>query len=339
MPSDFAPKGSSCTPTDTAIRLFVNACQPIAATLDTAWLTGSLAFTLGSSATAPRTLAAVDSILISYAGSAAGWDTAELHLRYDLGSGVRDTMILLTGRSSAASNPQFLHRAAASAYYGQLDSLGMGIDISSSINLDSLWPFVTDIQATFAFDSSVVGFQSYSAPAGWLLSSLTSHGNSVDFSVHKTSGAATRPLEIGTALFSPNSQTLATSWVTLPRFVIEAGGQAISLCVSDNEDSHWSVKSLGEQSDVTKAPSPGSMPNADLVVYPNPARSDCFVYNPNVSTALVTLYDVTGRSVASTSVSGHSTSTLDMESLASGSYILIDQVAGRIATYQISKIR
>ncbi len=160
------------------------------------------------------------------------------------------TSFTIIGSSSSGTSGQ-LHREAASAYFGGFDSLTLAVDINSSINLDSLWSFITDMQFSYGWDSSVVSFSSYLAPAGWPVVSTTPHGNSVDISIHNASSAATNPLGLGTAIFTPNNSGLASSWVMLPQLLIVAGGQTISLCVAENEDSHWAVKTLGASSGVT----------------------------------------------------------------------------------------
>ncbi len=319
--SKIIPK--SCSAVDTVVPLAVSGCfwHPM---LDSAWLTGSPFFTLTDTRSLPRSLARGDSIRLEFAGS----DTsvvALLHLRYDVGSGMEDTAIVLTGEPSPlTSNPQWLHRAAAAAYMGGVDTLTMGVDIDSHVNLDSLWTNLTDIQGTFAFDSSVVTFEAYLPPAGWSATSFANHGNAVDFSIHKISATPTQPLDLGTALFMPAKAELATTWVTLPRFAIEVGGQALSLCVSDNEDSHWSVKTLGEQSDVTMAPEAnrdGRSPH-DLTVYPNPAANQLFLHNPLDHAMEVTIYDAIGRVELSTEVPALSTGTVSLASLPRGTYLV-----------------
>ena len=332
---------SSCEAVDTTLRVTFAGCisNP---TLDSLWLTGSPGFTLRDTRSLPRTLAKGDSIPLTYA-STGSLDTAYVHLRYDLGSGTRDTMLLLIGKPSPlASNPQRLHREAASAYFGQIDSLRMGVDISSAVNLDSLWPFISDIQGTFAFDSSIVQFQSYIAPAGWSLRSFANNGNSIDFGIHNISSVASNPLDLGMALFSPNNNELATSWVTLPRFVIDAGGKALSLCVTDNEDSHWAVKTLGAVSGVAPQRAPTTRESTtqdEISIYPNPAENEFFVRNTNTHPALITVYDAVGRSVATANVGAASTSTIDIASLARGTYVVVCQIGDHMAVRRLDKSR
>ncbi len=329
---------SSCQPLDTTVNTGIIGCLPTSGLLDSLWLSGSLAFALADTRSTPRSLAPIDSVLISYAGTSGGADTAELHIRYDLGSGIHDTTILLTGTmaSPLLAQPARLHREAASAYLGGVDSLELGMDLGAQINLDSLWPYLNDIEGTFAFDSSIVSFESYTPPAGWTITTLANHGDAVDFGIHKISGQATQPLDLGAALFLPNTTQLATSWVTLPRFVLNIGKQAISLCVTDNEDSHWSVKTLGAQSGVTEAPTAAG---DGISIYPNPAESEFFVRNTNAHPALITLYDAIGRNVASANVGAASTSTIDIASLARGSYVVVCHVGDRMVVRRLDKSR
>jgi hypothetical protein len=327
---------SSCVPIDIIIPVDVNGCAILSAYIDSLWLTGSSAFRISDMRTAPRVLSSVDSILVSYAGT-SGPDTSLLHLRYNLGSGAQDTTIQLIGilASPFLGAPSMLHRESASAYYGQLDSLTLGVDLSTQINLDSLWPSITSIQATYTWDSSVVSFASYLPPAGWLVSSLTSHGNAVDFSIQNVNSSATHPLNLGTALFRPRTSQQAASWVELPSLVLGIGGQAVSLCVSDNEDNHWAVKTLGVQSGVAEVPSS----EQDITVYPNPAGDELFVQNTNSSEIQITIYDAIGKSVASRNVLPASTTSIGMGSLARGSYLCVSHIGDRIVTRKINKVQ
>ncbi|MFI5202258.1 MAG: T9SS type A sorting domain-containing protein, partial [Candidatus Kapaibacterium sp.] len=260
------------TPVDTSIPLDIVGCGTLTGTLDSLWLTGSSAFQLADSLTAPRTLGIVDSILVSYDGT-PGSDTSTLHLRFDLGSGQHDTTIQLIGNSPTPStimDSAQLHRESASAYDGQFDSLTLGVDISSAVNLDSLWPYITDIQATYSWDSSVVRYVSYLPPIGWTVSSVNSQGNEADISIHKISSSPSNPLILGTAIFLPNQNQPATSWIRLPRFIMDAGCETVSIIATDNEDSHWAVMTLGVQSGVAQVPNTPQ----DISIYPNPASNE-----------------------------------------------------------------
>jgi len=326
LPSTFpSVLQSSCTAADTEIALGVIGCGSPTGVLDSVWLTSgagdkSTPFAISDSRSAPRMLATLDSILLSY-HSTHGPDTAELHLRYDIGSGPRDTTITVIGRlaSPLLAEPERLHRESASAYFGAVDSLPLTVNISSSINLDSLWPYLTNISATYAWDSSIVNYSAYLPPAGWTLTSLTSHGNSLDFSIQNSSGTASNPLDLGTALFHPNTTQLATSWVTLPVLEMEIGGQAVSLCVTDNEDSHWAVKTLGAQSGVAPQWAPESAPTTRI--YPNPVGNELSIENSGADKAAVTIYDAIGRVVARASIAAGITGTIDVHSLAPGAYV------------------
>ncbi|HZK75878.1 MAG TPA: hypothetical protein VFD13_03130, partial [Candidatus Kapabacteria bacterium] len=270
---------SSCTSADTSVPIAIDGCGASTGSLDSLWLTGSAAFQIADPRAAPRAMATIDSILVSYTGS-RGPDTAILHLRYDLGSGARDTTIQLIGTitSPLLAQPAQLHREAASAYFGQIDSLPLAVDMSSRINLDSIWPYLDNIQATYSWDSSVVSYGGYVPPSGWTLMSFSSHANTVDFEVQNHTPTVSNPMDLGMALFYPISTQLASSWVELPRFVVDVGGQALSICVSENEDSHWAVKTLGAPSGVAGAP-PSKRNQFSL--YPNPSDGNVWITSSN----------------------------------------------------------
>ncbi len=314
---------SSCTPADTFVTLGIVGCGSPTGTLDSVWLTGSGAFSLADLRNVPRILSASDSILVSYSGT-SGPDTATLHIRYDLGSGARDTIFMVIGTlaSRLLSQPEQLHREAASAYFGQLDTLTLDVDVNPSINLDSLWPYLTDIQATYTWDSSVVTYANYLVPSGWSLSSLSNRENALDLEIHKLSASAVQPLCLGTALFQPTNDELATSWVELPRLVIVAGGKTISLCVTDNEDNHWAVKTLGVFNGVDEQGTGGTdaAHETTFEVYPNPVEEELFIRNTLEAPASITIYDAIGRLVLTGTAAAAATSAIDTHALSSGVY-------------------
>ncbi len=306
-----------CGTVDTSVVLGITGCNVSSGVLDSAWLSGSSAFSITDTRSAPRTLAALDSIVISYLGTSIS-DTAELHIRYDLGSGTLDTVVTVIGSlaSPLLAEPEQIYREAASAYFGQLDTLPLELDINASVNLNSLWPYLTDIQATYAWDSSVATYTTYLAPSGWSLSSLNSLGNAVTFEIHKLNASVTTPFDLGTALFQPTTNQLATTWVELPSLVLTVGGQKLSLCVTDNEDNHWAVKTLGVLSGVA----PLTQAGEEFTVYPNPVEDELFVRNPGEQQAAVTIYDAIGRIVGTGTAEAESTTTIDTHALASGVY-------------------
>ncbi len=325
-------------PIDTSIPLAILGCGSPTGTLDSVWISGSSSFMISDSRTAPRMLATSDSILVSYDGTHLT-DTAQLHIRYELGSMTHDTIVELVGTvtSPFLTQPAQIHREAASAYYGQFDSLTLGVDMSSEINLDSLWPYITDIQATYSWDSSVASYGGYLQPSGWTVTSLASHGNSVDIDIQNTASTPTQPMNLGTALFRPHTTQLATSWVELPSLVIDVGAQSLSLCVTDNEDNHWAIKTLGTLSGVAES---APLPDGDgISIYPNPAGDELFVQNTNESGTQIVIYDAIGRSVATGNVFPSSTASIDIESLARGSYMLVCHIGDRMITRRISKIQ
>ncbi len=314
---------SGCGAVDTSVRLGVAGCGVTSGTLDSIWLSGSTAFRISDVRGAPRALAALDSITISYLGTSNS-DTAQLHIRYDLGSGARDTVVTVIGSltSPFLAAPEQIYREAASAYFGQTDTLPLAVDINASVNLDSLWPYLTDIQASYTWDSSVVSYTTYLIPSGWSLSSLTGLGDSVAFEIRKSNATVTQPLDLGTALFQPNSENLATTWVELPSLVMKVGGKNISLCVTDNEDNHWAVKTLGVLSGVAASPLPLSLLSEGFYLYPNPAEDELFIRNSGESSAAITMYDAIGRIMGTGNADAESTATLDTHTLASGVYFV-----------------
>ncbi len=330
---------TECAAVDTFVPIGIIGCGSLTGQLDSAWLTSSngdnsLAFTISDQRTSPRALSTIDSIELSYASTHLD-DTAELHLRYNIGSGVHDTTLLVFGHVASPwlTQPQLLHRESATAYYGSLDTLPMAVDISSAVNLDSLWPYLTDISATFTWDSSVVTYAGYLQATGWTLTSLATYGDSVAIGLQNVGASVSKPLDLGTALFRPKTKALATTWVRLPRFVIEAGGQSIPLCVTDNEDSHWAVKTLGIQSGVTEITSD----EQGVRLYPDPVAQELFIQNADAQPASISIYDAIGRVVLTGHAQASSTSTLNFETLTPGIYIAVCRVGSRMMTERISK--
>lgn len=278
---------------DTSISIGIIACGLASGTLDSLWITGSNAFQVTDTRSAPRTLEIIDSIQVSYAGTGAQ-DTAELHLVYDLGSGTMDTAIQLIGNvaSPLLTEPVQIHRESASSYFGQPDSLTLAVDISSQINLDSIWPCIGSIHGTYTWDSSVARYASYIPPPGWQINSVNSRGDAVDFSIQKVSATPSNPLDLGTAIFQPANDMLATTWVELPALTIDICGQTLSPCITDNEDNHWAVKTLGTQSGVTEVPAPLQT----ISLYPNPADGNVWIYSNNdLGNVTIVTYDMLGE--------------------------------------------
>ncbi len=322
--------GNVCGPSDTGVVFYVQSCLPQAGQLDSVWITGSAAFTRQCACpVTPLPITGVDSIPLRFWATMSGNDTAELHLAFTLAGVKEDTTIQLIGMSASPlfSQPTLLHRESASAYGGKLDSLVLGVNVSSEINLDSLWPFITDMQATYTWDSSVVSYASYLPPSGWSVTSLAPRGNSVDIAIHNVSSTPTNPLNLGIALFQPNQDQLSTSWVQLPRLTIDENGQHLSFCVTDNEDNHWAVQTLGAESGVAEVPAIAQ----SISIYPNPAEGSVWVNSSSdLGEVTIEIYDMLGieQSVAS----GEITKNNPMELLLpahSGVYnIMVRSLAG-----------
>jgi hypothetical protein len=248
---------------------------------------------------------------------------------------VANCEVLDLSNNSFVSNPSNIHRESASAYFGQIDSLTLGVDVSAQINIDSLWPFITDIQATYTWDSSVVSYVSFLAPPGWGVSSISHTGNSADFDIQNISSSAISPLNLGMALFRPHYTQLGTSWVEMPSLVVDVGSKPLSLCVTDNEDNHWAVKTLGELSGVAE---PEKQLADEISVYPNPAGNELFVRNTNDISTAITMYDAIGRMIAATSVPPASTTSIDIGSLSRGSYLMVCHLGDSVVTKRVNKV-
>ncbi len=301
-----------CQPVNTFVRL--EPCGTVI--LDSLWLTGSQAFSIDDSRSAPRALLPQDSIALSYR-SLSGPDTAELNLRYNNGMGMRDTSIQVIGSlaSPLLAQPERLHRESGSAFVGAVDTLPLAVDMGTNINLDSLWPYLTEVSATYNWDSSIVGYEGYLPPSGWIANSLMNHGNSVDIDLQKQSASASNPLSLGIALFWPKTTQLATTWVRLPIFTLHIDSEFLPLCTTDNEDSHWSVKTLGAPSGVSAA----NTGQHGIAIYPNPVGNELFLHNPAAETGTVAIYDAMGRRVARATVQAGS---LDVHTLIPGVYFV-----------------
>ncbi len=327
----------SCGGSDTNLRIGITGCPLQSGTLDSVWVTGSPTIQISDTPSVPRTLEINDSLNVLYAPTGGGTDTAEIHIRYNAGAGEEDTVLTVIGTVATPllSQPAHVLRESVSAYYGGIDSLPLQLGINTPLNFDSLWNLVTDIQGSCTFDGTVVSVMQYLPPVPWTVVSFTAHTNSFDFEIRNNTKRAQNPLFLGTALFRPKSSVLATSWVTMSQLLIRIGNQMSSLCVTDNEDNHWAVKTLGEPSGVTEIPPPDN----NISIYPNPAGDELFVQNTNESGTQIVIYDALGRSVATGSVLPLSTATIDISSLASGSYLFVCHIGNRTITRNISKIQ
>jgi hypothetical protein len=326
---------SSCKSEDTSIQIGVVGCDATNALLDSAWIAGSSAIKISDSRTSPRPLGMSDSITIEYSPGANMSDTAQLNIRFDLGSGARDTSITIVGSISSPllSAPVSLHREVAVSNFGSPDSLPLGVDISSSVNLDSIWPYLHDISATYSFDSTVVSYYAYIPPSGWISNTISNRGNAVDFTIHKVSSPSpSQPMDLGAAEFLPSYPLLETSDVSLTRFVMDIGNQSISPCVSEDEDQHWSVKVL-----VTDGVNAAQSQTNSLSIYPNPAGDELFVDNPDAENISITFYDAIGRAVLSANASGGMTTGIDVSSLPPSAYMVVCHERGGTVVRRIIK--
>ena len=281
---------------DTLINLGIVGCGAGNGTIDSVWLTGSSAFHLNDSRSTPRALGLVDSIPFTYLNSGSK-DNAVVHVRYNIGFGIRDTAVSLAGSlgSPMMTQPAVEHREETSAYTNHEANLTMAIDISSLVPYDSLWPFITDIQGTYSWDGTILHNAGYAPPAGWHATSINPANNSVSFAIHKDSANWANPLLLGTANFTPVASGLSTSWVTLNDLSMTIGFNTsqvnVSLCLSENEDNHWSVKTLGPSSWVSET----SNSELQLSLYPNPANGTVWLSsNQDLGQATIEIYDILG---------------------------------------------
>ena len=278
-------------PVDTQIKLSIPGCRAHQGILDSAWVSGR-GFQISDLRHTPRSLSLNDSIRISYS-TLTGSDTGELHLRMVLDSGIKDTIIPIFGifDSPLLADAAQAVRASAAGYFGQFDSLPMAVSIGPTIRIDSLWPYITDIEGTYQWDTSVASYYAYEPPVGWLLSSINWNGNSVDFKIRNRSSLPSTSIPLGIAIFQPTNTSLATTWVTMTSLELTIAGKNESLCVTDNEDNHWSLKTLGAPNSVSE------LPNLEfqLSLYPNPANGNVWMSsNQDLGPATIEIYDLLG---------------------------------------------
>ncbi|HEX5317226.1 MAG TPA: T9SS type A sorting domain-containing protein [Candidatus Kapabacteria bacterium] len=215
-----------------------------------------------------------------------------------------------------------LHRESGASFFGDPDTLPLAIDVSSQINLDSLWPYIQTISGAYSWDSSVVNYEAYAPPAGWVTTSLSAFGDSVAFTIRKLSGSVTSPLSLGTGVFLPGTERLASTWVSLSMLTLQIGSETVPVCVSANEDSHWSVKVLGTDG-VTSPPNETGVLSVQSVRFENGmillAYHDSLI-NPRPLRADV--FDILGRRVISEEIGYSSSPTILNQRLANGVYYI-----------------
>lgn len=135
-----------CFGIDTSVNLnILGGCGSGTGTLDSLWLTGSPTFMLRNAPKYPSTIATIDSIRVRYASANGSTDTSFLHIRYDLGSGVRDTIVTLIGKGYT-ENP-YLYLSTGDEYIVQRNCTAVDTFVSVSVlgrcigtgTLDSVW--------------------------------------------------------------------------------------------------------------------------------------------------------------------------------------------------------
>ncbi len=137
---------AQCVAIDTAIPLTVTGCGAASARLDSVWLVGSSTFRVADGRSVPRTIKASDNIRLSYQPAGGKFDTVFLHIRYDFGSGLRDTVVRLigwnTGNPATLSLPftreTFLRNACVTSVDTTLPLAITGC-LPPSATIDSLW--------------------------------------------------------------------------------------------------------------------------------------------------------------------------------------------------------
>jgi hypothetical protein len=190
------------------------------------------------------------------------------------------------------------------------------------------------IDAEFDYDSSKLTFSSYDPPPGWSTVSVNDLGNKIDIKIQYNTSNSTQPLNLGTANFIPRLHTGSLTTLPLIYLVLNTSGGQVPLCIDRQEDDIWAVK-VYPTSDVAV----DVQSEQDIQVFPNPADNELWIQNSVDAPAFVVLSDALGRELLSTSIPENSTGKLDLESLASSSYILTCHVNDRTFIRRVAKLR
>ncbi|MFI5201965.1 MAG: hypothetical protein ACHQNE_06230, partial [Candidatus Kapaibacterium sp.] len=179
-------EGAGCSTLDTQIYAGIGIvsgnCETVPTTIDSVWLKGSAAFRIIPNVAMPRAFGLWDSIPIAFTPDGNGIDSCSLHLRYSVGLAQFDTMVTILGRQ-VASTATFTgdeHHEVVNASYRSVASMPLLMDVRNT-NLDSLWPYITDLNASISFDSTLLQEISYTPPAGWSIVSNIIWNNRLDF--------------------------------------------------------------------------------------------------------------------------------------------------------------
>ncbi len=323
-------------PVDTTVPLAIIGCLPASAMLDSLWIDGSSTFIVSDSRSVPRVLAVSDSIRLSYVPGARLADTARLHIRYNLGSGMRDTTITLLGASSSLffASRAYQHLAIRSGSQGQQVTMPLTEDIGDSVYLKSSWGNLTSLTATFSFDSSKVTFKSVTPPAGWSLGAVTNRGNNVTYVLTNVSSSPTRPLNMGEALFTVKSTLPGMTLVVLNQLLLHIGQADDEVCLSTSEDEMWGIEVIPPSSGVLDLPSSNS-----IRIRPNPFEDHIAIDDPSNTLTSVEILDVLGRSVQSETIHDASEVRVGTLALQPGTYVVICHARDQVQAFRITKSR
>jgi hypothetical protein len=293
MPQMVSGETGLCGGLDTLIEIQNISCDTLM--VDSIQLSRSPSFVIDSSSF--RVLpGAVGTLHLTFIPTSLGVQSAVLRFRATSGSFFKDTSIQIhiivsnTGFKNAAQ-----HYSTSATTVNRPDSLLLIVDIDDSVHLNSLWPTVRTISATYSWDTSVASFAGFVPPAGWIIKSLNWLDNSVQFVIQKLGAMPESPLHIGTAVFMPQKPAVATTIVNLESISITTNDKVIPLCLKSTEGTIWSVSIVS-----TLGIDKNKYQSSSFSVYPNPASNTIRLSIPIGSLQGVQVYDVMGRRVALT---------------------------------------
>jgi photosystem II stability/assembly factor-like uncharacterized protein len=316
-----------CQRMPSKVYFYTVSCANRHATLDSASLSGSHAFTLDGTS-ASRELGAVDSLLVYYDPATGGIDTAQLKLSYTLNGSRIDTVIqLINSGFTAYSGTSYSDGKLNTKANVQL-SIPVSVAIEKSVNIQARR--VYDITYQLAFDASVLNLPGstiiplITAPTGWTVLNAASSGGTVTVTLQNLQGAILSDslylgiLDFTTGSVSPKSTLITTSSVTL---TTDSG--IIALCFFNEGDFIANVAvGVAGVSRITPA-------NMQLTLNPNPLIRNStlhlqwdaiFGHSPEIE-----IFDVLGKSVERHTLGTASQGAFDLSLspiLPSGTYYL-----------------
>jgi hypothetical protein len=137
------------------------------------------------------------------------------------------------------------HLNSISTFFGMVAPLQMAVDVSSNVALDSLWPFIQTLSASYSWDSSIVVFEGYHPPVGWSLVSLDVGAKSASYTIRKIGALFSSPFNIGRADFV-TQDSKGSSLISLDNLSIKHGTDQLTFCLAHDEGHYWMVFVLGE---------------------------------------------------------------------------------------------